>query len=169
MLRLRRVVEGPVHSWVQNVFKTVMHSVGELLITLLVVYVVLAEIYTWMGVKALIPTLLVAVPLAGVITYRLVKRTQASIHKLLTSISREMSPHLKVLVYRLLFIMIVILTAELATLIAIFRYTHLLEAVIGKEYLGVVTALLTVVPALAGIAIGAYLVIHWWRSIRAIN
>jgi len=168
-LRLRRIVEGPVHSWVQSLFKTIMHSVGELLITLLVIYVALAEIYTWMGMRALIPTALIAAPLAGVIVYRLVKRTQASIHKLLTSISREMAPHLEVLVHRLLFLIIVILTVELASLIAIFRYTRVFEAVIGREYLGIITVLLTVVPALVGTAVGAYLVIHWWKSIRTIS
>lgn len=71
--------------------------------------------------------------------------------------------------HRLLFLIIVTLTVELASLIAIFRYTRVFEAVIGREYLGIITVLLTVVPALVSTAVGAYLVIQWWKSVRTIS
>ena len=168
-LKLRKVVEGAVHSWVQRVFKTVMHSVGEILLTLLLTYLALAEVYVRLGPEALLIAALLCIPLATFILHRLVKRTKESIHELASSISRAVAPYLESLIRKVLFIVLVVVTVELASLIALFRYGNILEAIAGKENVGVAALLLTLTPALAGTAAGTYLAIRWLRYIRERN
>ncbi len=160
-LRFRRMVESYAHERIQRSFKTILHSVGEILIMLLITYVVLSEIYVRLGLNILILGASIGLPIAYVVIRRLIKRTQLLIHELLITISKEYTQYLEPLIRKLLFTIVIVITIELALLIAIFRYSELLVTVMDKQNLGLITLLIALIPLLLSIAIGIYTLIKW--------
>ncbi len=162
-LRFRRLVEGYAHKRIQHVFKTILHNVGEILIMLLIAYTVLSEIYIRWGLNALILSISIGLPIAYMIIHRLIKRTELLIHELLVNISKEFTQYLETLIRRFLFTIVIVITIELALLIAIFRYSKSLMNVLGKQYLGLITLLISSIPLFLVFIIGIYMLVKWRR------
>ncbi len=155
-LRLRRIVESPIHTMVQDVFKTVMHSVGEMLIVLIAMILGIVWVAEAVGIEAAATFSAGTLPLAAYVIYRLGKRVKKYVHTLLEKVGGGMAPALENLARKTLYIAVGVVIAELTFIITMYHYGDSIATYLGEENFRIMILSVTILPVIIAIALGTY-------------
>ncbi|MCD6324239.1 MAG: cation:proton antiporter, partial [Desulfurococcales archaeon] len=147
--RFRSFVESPMHTWVQDVFKTALLGVGEFLLAAIVTYVLLTETYIRLGLRVFAVVAISVTPVVAYILIRLGQRMGRAVDRLVYSLGDSSAAEVGPIVKETLYAGIWIITLEVAALIAIYRYMGVLRALFG-DYLRIAAFGMTAGPALIG-------------------
>ena len=161
---LRGVMRSPAHTILKGIFRTVMHSVGEILLMTLGFTVIALEVNYMFGSNAALITTAALAPLATYVLYRLTKRIKAGVHALLQELSSDLTPVVEPAIRNALYVVMAVVTTELASLIILYHYGTSLTKTLGSEGLGIISSTLALTPALSGAFLIIYLLMHFRKT-----
>ncbi len=160
--KFRVFVESPIHSWVQDAFKTILRGVGEFLLTVLATYVFLTELYVRFGIQVLVPAAAFALPAASYVLLKLTNRMGEAVDRLIRSLGDSLTIEVEPVVKEALYVGVWIITLETSSFIATVKYMDVIQGIFGP-YSKLAVLMMTAGPLIGGGALLTYSLMKHWR------